>query len=138
MRWSLGMALALLASGAAADVVVATRTLRPKALIQPGDLAIRSGDLPGAFSDAAGIIGLEARVAIYAGRPIRFNDVGPPATVERNQLVSLIYRRGGLEIITDGRALGRGAPGEHVRVMNLSSRTTLTGTIRSDGAIDVR
>ncbi|MBO9450364.1 flagella basal body P-ring formation protein FlgA, partial [Tropicibacter sp. R16_0] len=35
------------------------------------------------------------------------------------------------------RAMGRGATGEIIRVMNLSSRSTVTGRIRPDGSIEV-
>ena len=138
MRTCLSIALALAASCAAADVVVATRTLRPQTVIEPMHVTKKSGDLPGTFQKPEDVIGLETRIAIYAGRPIGLEDLGPPATVERNQVVSLIYRQGGLEITTDGRSLGRGATGEHIRVMNLSSRTTLSGKIREDGAIEVQ
>ncbi|MEM9126779.1 MAG: flagella basal body P-ring formation protein FlgA, partial [Pseudomonadota bacterium] len=43
-----------------------------------------------------------------------------------------------LSITTEGRALGRGAAGDRIRVMNLSSRTTVTGLIRPDGQIEVK
>jgi flagella basal body P-ring formation protein FlgA len=82
-------------------------------------------------------VGMEARVAIYAGRPVRAQDLGAPALVERNQLVPLIYLSGGLAISTEGRALARGAAGEVIRVMNLSSRNTVNGRVGPDGAIYV-
>ncbi|MEM9550339.1 MAG: flagellar basal body P-ring formation chaperone FlgA [Pseudomonadota bacterium] len=138
MRWLAIVALCSVAQHAVADIVVAQRTLRPKTIIQPEDVAVRAGELAGAYDLAAAVVGLETRVAIYPGRPVRFEDVGPPATIERNQLVDLIYIRRGLRIVAEGRALGRGAPGERVRVMNVSSKSTLTGTIRQDGAIEIR
>ena len=72
------------------------------------------------------------------GRPVRAVDVGPPAIVDRNDLVVLVFNRQPLSISTEGRALGRGAVGERIRVMNLSSRTTVTGLIRPDGQIEVK
>lgn len=59
------------------------------------------------------------------------------AIIERNDLVTLIFRQGVLTIAAEGRALGRGAAGEAVRVMNLSSRTTVTGRIKQDGSVEV-
>jgi flagella basal body P-ring formation protein FlgA len=117
--------------------VVATRTIRAKTLIGPEDLTLVSAELPGALTDPAVALGQEARVAIYAGKPVRPGDFGPPTLVDRNQLVTLVYVSGGLAISTEGRALGRGAAGEDIRVMNLGSRNTVTGRIGPDGAVYV-
>ena len=50
-----------------------------------------------------------------------------PALVERNAVVRMSYRSGPLRIVTEGRALDRAAAGEPVRVMNLTSKQTVTG-----------
>lgn len=129
----------ILALGApvSAESLVATRTIRAKTLIAPEDLTLVSAALPGALTDPAQAVGLEARVSIYAGKPVRAGDLGPPTLVERNQLVTLVYLSGGLAISTEGRALARGSEGEEVRVMNLGSRNTVTGRIGPDGAVYV-
>jgi flagellar basal body P-ring formation protein FlgA len=134
--WRLALILAL-AAPASAESLVATRTIRAKSLIAPEDLTLVSAELPGALSDPDQAIGLEARVAIYAGKPLRPGDLGPPTLVERNQLVTLVFLSGGLAISTEGRALARGAEGDAVRVMNLGSRNTVTGRIGPDGAVYV-
>ena len=120
-----------------AESVVATRTIRAQAVIAPDDLTVVAADLPGALNSPDQALGLEARVAIYAGKPVRPSDLGPAALIERNQLVSLIYRSGGLAISTEGRALARGSEGEVIRIMNLGSRTTVSGRIGPDGAVYV-
>lgn len=120
-----------------AETVVPTRTIRAKEIISAGDLEVKPADMPGMVADPGVLIGQEARVALYAGRPIRVGDVGPPAIVDRNDLVLLVFSRQPLSITTEGRALGRGAAGDRIRVMNLSSRTTVTGRIRPDGQIEV-
>ncbi|MEY8841725.1 flagellar basal body P-ring formation chaperone FlgA [Cribrihabitans sp. XS_ASV171] len=132
----LALALLLAAPGALADSVVPTRTIRPKEIIGPADVTL-SQTAQGSIADPGAVIGQEARVALYAGRPILPGDIGPPALVDRNDLVTLIYDTGLLTISTEGRALGRGAAGELIRVMNLSSRTTVSGRIRPDGSIEV-
>ncbi|WP_374430787.1 flagellar basal body P-ring formation chaperone FlgA [Tabrizicola sp.] len=126
-----------LAAPVSAESLVATRTIRAKTLIAPEDLTLVSAALPGALSDPAQAVGLEARVSIYAGKPVRAGDLGPPTLVERNQLVTLVYLSGGLAISTEGRALSRGSEGDEVRVMNLGSRNTVTGRIGPDGAVYV-
>jgi flagellar basal body P-ring formation protein FlgA len=134
--WRLALILAL-AAPASAESLVATRTIRAKSLIAPEDLTLVSAELPGALSDPDQAIGLEARVAIYAGKPLRPGDLGPPTLVERNQLVTLVYLSGSLAISTEGRALARGAEGDAVKVMNLGSRNTVTGRVGPDGAVYV-
>lgn len=120
-----------------ADTVVAARTIRAKSLLGPGDVAAIPGDLPGGLSDPAAAVGQEARVTLYAGRPIRAGDIGPPATIERNQLVSLVYDTSTLSISAEGRALDRAGVGDRVRAMNLASRTTVVGTVSAGGTIIV-
>lgn len=125
-------------SPAYAETVVAARTIPAKTVIGPSDVLLNNRIVPGAITDPSTIIGMEARVALYAGRPIRAGDVGSPAVVERNQIIILHYQNHGLVISTDARALGRGGPGDRVRVMNISSRATVTATIGEDGAAYVQ
>lgn len=129
--------LLALAAPVSAESLVATRTIRAKTLVLPEDVTMVSADLPGALSDPAAAVGLEAKVAIYAGKPLHPGDLGPPTLVERNQTVTLVYLSGGLAISTGGRALARGSEGDEVRVMNLGSRNTVTGRIGPDGAVYV-
>lgn len=134
------LALSLLLFGcgpAIADTVLATRTLRPQTVITAADVEVSEADMPGAYTLAEDVIGQEARVAIYAGRPIRIEDIGPPAIVERNEIVTLYYSKSGLMIATEGRSLQRGGVGDRVRVMNLSSRSTVTGRVLRDGRVSV-
>ncbi|MTI01433.1 flagellar basal body P-ring formation protein FlgA [Roseibium sp. RKSG952] len=137
MRILFLIALLLVPMMAHADIVVSVRTIRAKEVILASDLEIKSIDVEGAVADPGILVGQEARVALYPGRPIRAADVGPPAIVDRNDLVTLVFGRATLSITAEGRALGRGAVGERIRVMNLSSRTTITGRIRPDGQIEV-
>ena len=125
--------LILLASPVAAEIVVPARTIPAQALIGPEDLLLRDLDAPGSISDPELIIGMEARVALFSGRPIRPSDIMLPAVVSRNQIIPLIYSQSGIVISTDGRALDRAGPGEMIRVMNLASRSTVTARIGVDG-----
>jgi len=131
------LGLLLTASAALADIVVPTRTIRAEEMLVPQDFEVRQGTLRGVVDDVGMLEGMQARVALYPGRPIRLQDVGPPALVDRNEIVILVFEAGGLEIRADGRALSRGAFGDRVRVMNLASRSTLFGTVASDGTVHV-
>lgn len=131
------LVLFLLATPAMAETVVATRTIRPLTVLGPQDVTLVADDTPGALTDPGDAIGREAHVALYVGRPIRPSDIGAPALIDRNQIVPLSYMAGALEIRAEGRALARGGAGEVIRVMNLSSRTTVFGRIAEDGTVRV-
>lgn len=118
-----------------ADTVVATRTIRAHSALTAQDLAIKPVTMIGTFDDPALLIGMETRTTLYAGRPIREGDIGPPAIVDRNQIVTLFYRHGGLTITAEARSLGRGGIGDRLRVLNMSSRMTVEGRIQVDGSV---
>jgi len=134
-RLPLALALALVAPCAGAESLVAAAIIRSQTVVAPEHVVRTEETIPGAVSDPREAIGQEARVTIYPGRPIRAADLGPPALVERNQIVRLVYAGRGLSIETEGRVLDRAAAGERVRVMNLASRSTVTGTVSKAGAI---
>jgi len=129
--------LCLLPSVAQADSLIATRTLRAQTILAAADMALVEATIPGAVTSSAAAEGMELRVTVYAGRAIRDADIGPPAIVDRNQIVSLSYSGGALSILTEGRALARGGVGDVIRVMNLASRTTVSGRIGADGMVQV-
>lgn len=123
-----------IASPAGAETLVAARTIPAQTIIAADDVTLSDQIIPGAVTDPAAVLGMEARTALYAGRPIRPGDVVFPAVVDRNDIIILTYQRGGLAISTEGRALGRAGPGDLIRVMNLTSRATVTARIGLDGA----
>lgn len=129
--------LLLLPGMADADSLVATRTIRAQSILAPSDVTLVAAEIPGGISNLTEAVGFEARVTLYAGRPIHPGDLGAPAIIERNQIVPLAYNAGPLAILTEGRALARGGVGDVIRVMNLGSRTTVSGRIGADGMVQV-
>ena len=129
--------LLLIAGVAQADTVLAVRTIPARQVILLDDVKISTGDVAGHASDFSQVVGMEVNTTIYADRPIALTQLANPAIIERNQLVTLVFWRSGLEIETDGRALDRGGVGSRVRVMNQTSRNTVIGVIADDGRIIV-
>jgi flagella basal body P-ring formation protein FlgA len=121
----------------AAVSLVATRMIRAQTVLSAEDVAAVEATIPGALTDIADAVGLEARVTLYPGRPVRAGDLGPPALVDRNATVFLAYRSGGLTILAEGRALERAGVGDLLRVMNLASRRTVVGRLGPDGMVDL-
>ena len=127
------------AQRAATRVVVAARPIRSREVISPGDveLAAASDAASDALGDPAEAIGMEARVTLYPGRPVRRGDLARPALVERNQIVTLTFRRGALAIVAEGRALDRGGRGDRIRALNMDSRVRVTGRVTGPGSLEV-
>ena len=134
MRW---LILCALPFPAFADALVTNRIIKAGQVIVAADLSVVDADIPGTATDMSQVVGQEARVALYPGRPIQADQFGPPALVFRNQLVSLSFVTETLAISTEGRALARGGVGDVISVLNLSSRTTVQGRIMPDGSVRV-
>ena len=120
-----------------ADTVVPNRPIPAHTVIAPADVSVAGAEVPGSFRHPAEVVGKETRVTLYPGRSIMIGDVGPPALIDRNEVVLIVYRNGPLAIVTDGRALDRAAAGERVRIMNLDSRAIVSGVLREDKTVEV-
>lgn len=120
-------------------VIIAAQTLRPGVVLDERHIAVaRVAPGPGDMIMAEDVLGLETRVAVYRGQPIRAGDLGPPTLIRRNELIRLSFRAGPLQLLTEGRALDDGALGERVRVMNLDSRRTVYGEVAGPGLVETR
>ncbi|SLN12402.1 flagellar basal body P-ring biosynthesis protein FlgA [Aquimixticola soesokkakensis] len=131
------LALCVFAQPLQAETVVAARTLRAQTILSASDLALIAEDMPGMFVAIEELVGFEARVALYAGRPIRPEDIGPAAIIDRNQMVTLVYRSGNLTMVSEGRSLARAGVGDTLRAMNLTSKTIVSGQVTEQGSVIV-
>ena len=134
----IALAILMFPTIAFADTLIATRTVRAHTVLTRADVTLVRNSSPSALTDINDVVGLETRVTLYEGRPINSRDIGPAVIVQRNQIVTLMYRRGGLTISAEARSLGRAGIGESVRIMNLASRQTVTGIVSQDGTVFVR
>ena len=133
MRFGLFL-LAMLSSAQAQAAITAARALPAGTIIGDSDLAWIE-EVPGGIEDPALAIGMQARVAIYEGRPVVPGALRAPVLVSRNQIVRVAFDSGPLRIVTEGRALSEGAAGDVVRVMNLASRNTISALVHADGTL---
>ena len=79
------------------------------------------------------VIGRETRRTVYGGQPISMENTRSPRLVTRNDVVTIKYIKGGLEITTTGRAMEEGGLNDTVSVLNLSSRKLVSGTVQKEG-----
>lgn len=128
--------LAPMVMGLSAATLPAT-TLVAADVIRAGDIVTTSNtdnDDSLSASDEM-LLGREVRRTVYAGQPIKMANTRAPRLVTRNQIVTVKYMKGALEITVTGRAMGEGGEGQSVSVMNLQSRQLIQGTITKDGWI---
>jgi flagellar basal body P-ring formation protein FlgA len=119
----------------------------PKQVIYPGDVIHESmlsdivvDDASGDDSiigDRAALIGKVAKRTLLPGRAIPSFAVANPRAVANGAHVTLVYRDGGLTIVTSAQALEPGAVGDTIKVRNDDSGLTVTGRIQADGSVSV-
>lgn len=105
-------------------------------VIRAGDpVTVSNAELAdGAGAEAyAEMAGREVKRTVYAGQPITMENTRPARLVTRNQIVTIKYISGPLEISTTGRAMGEAALNETVSVLNLQSRQLVQGVVQADG-----
>lgn len=123
-------------------VPVLGRALARGEVIQPSDLRrmevpyARTMGTPTVIEESL-IIGQAARRALRAGAPIAPDDLTAPLMVERQELVTLVYRHGSLALTVRARALDDGAQGQSIDVMNLQSNRVVRGLVAGHGLIHV-
>ncbi|GLK65398.1 MULTISPECIES: flagellar basal body P-ring formation chaperone FlgA [Paracoccus] len=127
----------LLPQWATAGAAVASRTLPAGTVISAEDVTL-APDQAGGIEDITQILGQQLRVMVYEGRRIDPSALTEPTLIGRNQLVTLTYEKAALRIETEGRALSAGKVGQIIRVLNSSSRVTVSGRVAPDGSVIVQ
>ncbi|MEZ5946738.1 MAG: flagellar basal body P-ring formation chaperone FlgA [Hyphomonas sp.] len=125
----------LVALGIGASALLADASLVASDVIRAGDRVSLANVTTEEGSAPAGdpLIGREVRRTIYAGQPVTEQNTRAPMLVKRNQIVTLKYISGPLEITTTGRALGEAGLNEPVTVLNQQSKQTVQGIVQESG-----
>jgi flagella basal body P-ring formation protein FlgA len=134
--------IALVALGLGAVAVLADASSLVAAEVIPAgngvtvaNAELRDGDGPELYDL---YVGREVRRTVYAGQPITFENTRSARLVTRNQVVTIKFISGPLEISTSGRAMGDAALNETVSVLNLQSRQMVQGVVKADGWVLVQ
>ncbi|WP_043343237.1 flagellar basal body P-ring formation chaperone FlgA [Belnapia moabensis] len=121
--------------------VAATRRLAAGEIPRPGDLRpirLRAERArPGLAERPDQVIGQQLHRPVAADAPIALADLGPPALVEKNALVTMQLESPGLSLSAQGRALEAGPRGGLVPVMNLASRAVIEGEVIGPGRVRI-
>jgi flagellar basal body P-ring formation protein FlgA len=75
------------------------------------------------------MLGMVAKRALPPQKPILATSLTAPVLIKRNDLVTLRYTKGQMQLETRARAMANGAKGEWIQLMNLSSKKLLEARV---------
>ena len=123
------------------DIIVAAKPLARGTLLSQDDIKRVKYDvskLPGShIEDESYSLGRQLKRRLSAGAPLTTGMMKKPQIIRRGQQVAIIAGRGGMEVRMSGKALAHGAAGDRIRVLNLSSRKKVEGTVTPSGDVRV-
>ena len=121
--------------------VVANRRLATGEIIAAGDvrsIRLRADRVRAGTAERADqVIGRQLHRPLAAEAPVLAADLGAPAVVEKNALVTMLLEAPGLSLSVQGRALEAAPRGGLVPVMNLASRVVVEGEVVGPGRVRV-
>ncbi|WP_158746027.1 flagellar basal body P-ring formation chaperone FlgA [Acidisphaera sp. L21] len=122
-------------------VPVAVHRMMPGDIIGPNDLQIARLHANAVRSDVAQApaqaIGMTLRHPVGPGAPIPVADLARPQMVQKGEAVQMRLETPGIQLIAQGIAMDGGAMGEHVRVLNASSRAIVDAEVLGTGRVRV-
>jgi len=111
------------------DVVVASGNIARGELLSPENSTLERREIRdfsfGFFTDLRKTYGKMAKSNIRAGATLTAKQIEAPPVVGRKSIVNVVYQSGRVRISLKGIAEDAGAPGDLIRVRNLTSRKQL-------------
>ena len=83
------------------------------------------------------LVGMALNRQSREGMLIRASDVSPPLVVSKNELVTIIYRRGPMTLTVKGQAVTSASRGSSLQVLNLMSKRVISATAIAPGTVEV-
>ena len=123
------------------DVVVLTRELPRGAVLAEADLAYKP--VPAARANSsilrsiADLVGMETRRTMRPGELIRSIDVKRHAMVAKGATVTMLFEAKGVSLTAVGRAMGEGADGDVITVLNPTSYRQVQAIVVAPGTVRV-
>jgi len=115
------------------EVVLPTRPIGRGETIGTDDMRVARVPIASVRGDTLrhleDVIGLQATRFLAADRPARAGDVEAPWLVARGEPATMVFARGGLEIVGAGIALDQGRQGQSIRVQNSASGQVRQATV---------
>jgi flagella basal body P-ring formation protein FlgA len=145
-NWLAGALLAALV-GPAAAFAQAKSAVIPTVTIYPGDVisanavdsvAVTNPNLaPGYASTVEQVVGKVSKRTLIAGRTIPLGALQEPFTVKRGNNVRLTFSSSAMVISARGSSTQDAMVGDMIKVRNLDTGVTVSGTVMADGSVEV-
>lgn len=124
-----------------AEVVTLARAIQRGETIRETDLMVerlpRVDVVNEAISKPEHVVNMAPRRALKAGQTIRAADLMKPQIISRDDAVTIIFKTRAITLTLRGKAMGNGAEGETVTVLNPQSKRLVQGTVTAPGVVTV-
>lgn len=90
-----------------------------------------------AFAPIEQLVGMALNRQSREGMLLRLSDVSAPLEVSKNDLVTIIYRRGPMTLTVKGQAITSASRGSSLQVLNLMSKRVISATAVAPGTVEV-
>ncbi|MEB2848240.1 flagellar basal body P-ring formation chaperone FlgA [Endobacterium cereale] len=121
--------------------VVPTRIIYPGEEISPGSLntvEVTNPNLAGDYAQTVEeVTGMITNRTLLPGRTILVSSLRIPYLVKRGTSVRLTFGIGNMTISASGSPLQNGSVGDVIRVRNIDSGLSVSGTVMADGTVQV-
>jgi flagella basal body P-ring formation protein FlgA len=124
-----------------AEVVTLARPISRGETIRDSDIITerlpRADVMTDALSKPEQVVNQAARRALRAGQAMRAADLMKPQIVSRDDAVTIIFRTKAITLTLRGKAMGNGAEGETISVLNPQSKRIVQATVTAPGVVTV-
>lgn len=83
------------------------------------------------------IVGRQMRTLGRPGVPLRSTDVQREVVITKGSLITIVMRRGSLQLTAQGRAAEDGGMGDTIKVTNVQSKQTVEGKVEGPNTVSV-
>ncbi len=124
-----------------AEVVTLARPIPRGETIRESDIVVerlpRADVVTEALSRPELVVNQAARRALRAGQTLRAADLMKPQIVSRDDAVTILFRTKSITLTLRGKAMGNGAEGESISVLNPQSKRVVQATVTAPGVVTV-
>ena len=89
------------------------------------------------ITDASALIGMTPKRHLRMEKPIRIADVQRPVLVKKGSVVTIILKKPGMSLTSQGRALQNGADGDTIRIKNKNTKRVIEAVVIGSSMVTV-
>jgi flagella basal body P-ring formation protein FlgA len=123
------------------EVVTLARAIPRGETIRESDIVLerlpRADVQTDALAKTEYVVNQAARRALRAGQTMRAADLMKPQIIARDDAVTIIFKTAAITLTLRGKAMGNGAEGESITVLNPQSKRLVQATVTAPGVVTV-